>query len=159
MAVSDDEFDTSLAATTGCAAGNAPLIGGGGTLLRANSASSIFNRRVPVSAGSSETDWLFSNPSPDGFPAASGPACRASCSKLSAAALAVARAASTGVDAVGLTGFAAPKPGASCGTGGAAAWSVAPKVEISGASSGTSAGDAIVGVSGPTAMMTGCIEP
>src|SRR3984893_11099029 len=159
MAVSDDEFDTSLAAMTGCAAGNAPLIGGGGTLLRANSPSSVFNRRVPVSPGSSETDWLFSNPSPDGFPAVSGPACRASCSKLSAAALAVARAASAGVDAVGLTGFAAPKPSTSCGTGGAAAWNVAPKAEISGASSGTSAGDAIVGVSGPTVMMTGCIEP
>src|SRR6266851_5928944 len=158
MAVSDDEFDTSLAAMTGCAAGNAPLIGGGGTLLRANSASSIFNKRAPVSAGSSETNWLFSNTSPDGFPAVSGPACRASCSKLSAAALAAARRASAGVDAVDMTGFAALKPGTSCGTG-AAAWSVAPKAEISGASSGTSAGDAVVGVPGPTVMMTGCDEP
>src|ERR1700687_1627677 len=100
MAVSDDEFDTSLAATTGCAAGNAPLIGGGGTLLRANSASSVFNRRVPVSPRSSETDWLFSNPSPDGFPAIIGPAFRDSCNKLSAAALAAGSAGSSGGDAV-----------------------------------------------------------
>src|SRR5450631_4936255 len=159
MAVSDDEFDSSLAAMTGCAAGNAPLTGGGGTLLRAKSASSVFSRRAPISAGSSESIWLFSNTSPDGFAAVSGPACTASCSKLSAAALAAARRASAGADAVDMTELATLKPSSSCGTVGAAAWRDAPKAEISGGSSGASAGDAVVGVSGPTVMMTGCDEP
>ena len=75
-AVSGGECAASVAGATGCAAGNAPLIGGGGTLVRANSLSPS-RARMPATDGSSDSIMLPSNASRDGFPAvsdvASGP--------------------------------------------------------------------------------------
>src|ERR1700680_2307084 len=100
MAVSDDEFDTSVAGITGCAAGKAPPIGGG-TLVWKNSAPSTGAVRAPVTAGTSASIWLFSSKRPEALASASGPAWTTSCSKLSAALDAAARAAASADDAGG----------------------------------------------------------
>src|SRR5580693_7117784 len=94
MAVSDDEFETSVADITGCAAGNAPEIGGGGTLVRANSPSSAAAMRAPATTGNSENIAPFSM-TLDRPAAASGPVCSASCSMFSAALEAAVRAAAS----------------------------------------------------------------
>src|SRR5580692_9854824 len=160
MAVSADEFETSVAAITGCAAGNAPEIGGGGTLVRANSPSSAAAMRAPATTGNSESIAPFSTTKLDRLAAASGPACSASCSMFSAALEAAVRAAASAVVvAGGMIWLAALKSDTAGDTGVAVLSSRTDDVVSSEASSGTSAGDAVVGACGTTVMVSGCDEP
>src|SRR5450755_815986 len=98
MAVSAGVFETSVAATTGCAVGRAPRIGGGGTLARANSASSTRGGRA--SAAISDIIAPLLKTSRERFAPVRGPDWTASCNWVSAALVAAASAAaSVAVDA------------------------------------------------------------
>src|SRR6202035_283862 len=158
MAVSDDEFETSVAAITGCAAGNAPEIGGGGTVVRGNSPSSAAPMRAPATTGNSESIAPFSMTKLDRLAAAIGPACSASCSIFSAALEAAVRAAASAAVAGGMIWLAALKSDTAGDTGVAVPCSRTVDVASSEASSGASAGDA-VGACGTTVMVSGCDEP
>ncbi len=114
--------------------------------------------RAPATAGSSESMAPFWNTSRDGSPAVSGPACSASCSRLSAALLAAARAAASAdrrrrQDDLGGSTEIRAQPGTA---GTAVPCSAACGVAIADAGSGASAGDATAGVSGTSVIVTGC---
>src|SRR6185437_1255896 len=160
MAVSSGEFDTNVAGITGCAAGSAPEIGGGGTLVRANSLPSAPCTRTPATEGSSDSIMLSSNTSRDALPGvsalASGLACTASCNKLSAAPLAAARAAASAGVVTGPSTEATAELNSSrlCGISGVLSGVSAFDSAISGANSGASAGDIVAGGSAPAVMTT-----
>src|SRR3954471_13813265 len=100
MAVSAGEFETSVDDTIGCAGGKASRIGGGGPLGGALSKPSTCGVRAPATAGSNDSIALLLKTSRDRFPDPSGPAWTCSCSSVSAALVATARAvASVALDA------------------------------------------------------------
>src|SRR6185437_4737787 len=160
MAVSSGEFDTSVAAITGCAAGNAPEIGGGGTLVRANSELSTPGTRAPATEGNSDSIVLSSNTSREALPGASelasGLACTTSCSKFSAAPLAAARAAASAGVVAGPRTDATAELNSSrpCGISGVLSGVSAFDSATSGANNGASAGEMVAGCSASAVMTT-----
>ena len=116
--------------------------------------------RAPATTGNSESIAPFSITKLDGLADVIGAACSASCSMFSAALEAAARAAaSPAVVAGAMIWLAAPKSDTAGDAGVAVPCSGNVDVASSEASSGASAGDAVVGACGSTVMVTGCDEP